>query len=58
MSQDPRDATSSVMRWSVDGYVMVLRAERSEVVRAEPFQAIELVVGALFGDDPPELEPG
>lgn len=55
---DPRDATLSVMRWSVDGYVMLLRAERSEVVRAEPFQAIELRVGTLFGDDPPELEPG
>jgi hypothetical protein len=37
---------------------MLLRAERSEVVRAEPFQAIELVVGTLLGDDPPELDPG
>ena len=46
------------MRWSVDGYVMLLRAERSEVVRAEPFQAIELAVGTLFGDDPAELGTG
>ena len=50
---DPRDATLTVMRWSADGYVMVLRAERSELVRAEPFEAIELAVGTLFGDDPP-----
>ena len=49
---DPRDSTLTVMRWSSDGYVTLLRAERTEVVRAEPFQAIELAVGTLFGDDP------
>lgn len=49
---DPRDATLSVFRWSVDGYVTVLRAERSEIVRAEPFEAVLLEVGTLFGDDP------
>ncbi len=51
---DPRDATLTVMRWSADGYVTRLRAERTEVVRAEPFEAIELAVGTLFGDEPPE----
>lgn len=50
---DPRDSTLTVMRWSADGYVTVTRAERGDVVRAEPFEAIELVVGTLFGDDPP-----
>ena len=50
---DPRDATLTVMRWSAAGYVTLLRAERGEVVRAEPFEAIELAVGTLFGDDPP-----
>jgi hypothetical protein len=30
----------------------LLRAERGEIVRAEPFDAIEFAVGALFGDDP------
>jgi Uma2 family endonuclease len=50
---DPRDATLTVLRWSADGYVTRLRAERGEVVRAEPFEAIELAVGTLFGDDPP-----
>lgn len=49
---DPRDATLTVMRWSADGYITRLRAERTEVVRAEPFEAIELAVATLFGDDP------
>jgi len=49
---DPRDATLTVLRWSADGYVTRLRAARDEVVRAEPFEALELAVGRLFGDDP------
>lgn len=48
---DPRDSTLTVMRWSSDGYVTLLRAERTETVRAEPFQAIELAISSLFGDD-------
>lgn len=51
---DPRDATMTVMRWSEDGYITRLRAERADIVRAEPFEAVELAVGTLFGDDPPE----
>jgi hypothetical protein len=50
---DPRDSTLTVMRWSADGYVTRLSAERGEIVRAEPFDAIEIAVGTLFGDDPP-----
>lgn len=49
---DPRDATLTVMRWSPDGYITLLRAERGETIRAEPFEAIEIEVGTLFGDDP------
>ncbi|MET0412929.1 MAG: Uma2 family endonuclease [Polyangiaceae bacterium] len=49
---DPRDATLTVMRWSPAGYVTLLVAERDEVVRAEPFEAIEMAVGALFGEEP------
>ncbi len=49
---DPRDCTVTVMRWSAAGYTTILRAERGETVRPEPFDAIELVVGTLFGDDP------
>jgi Uma2 family endonuclease len=51
---DLHDATVTVMRWSADGYVTLQRAERGEIIRAEPFEAIEIAVGTLFGDDPPE----
>lgn len=49
---DPRDATLTVMRWSEPGYTTVLAAQRGEIVRAEPFEAVEIDVGTLFGDDP------
>jgi Uma2 family endonuclease len=50
---DPRDATLTVMRWDEAGYTTVLRDERGETVRPEPFGEVELAVGTLFGDDPP-----
>ncbi len=50
---DPDETTLTVMRWSADGNTTILRAERGETVRAEPFEAIEIAVGTLFGDDPP-----
>jgi hypothetical protein len=34
-----------------DRYIVVQRAATSETVRAEPFDAIELRVAVLFGDD-------
>ena len=48
---DPSDETLAVYRWHTDGYVELLVAERHETVRAEPFDAIELRVAVLFGDD-------
>jgi Uma2 family endonuclease len=48
---DPIDETLSVQRWHPDGYVEILIADRSERIRAEPFDAIELRVGVLFGED-------
>ena len=48
---DPEQETLTVHRWHPDGYVEVLVAEKAEVVRAEPFQAVEIRVGVLFGDD-------
>ena len=48
---DPVDETLAVHRWHADGYVEVLIADRDERVRAEPFDAIELRVAVLFGDD-------
>lgn len=52
---DPEEATLSVHRWLREGYLEILVAERGERVRAEPFDAIEIDVGVLFGDD--EAEP-
>ena len=49
---DPRDETLTIYRWSEPGYLAILIAERGERVRAEPFDAVELSVGTLFGEDP------
>lgn len=48
---DPEAETLAVYRWHADGYLHVLGAQKGERVRAEPFDAVELVVGVLFGDD-------
>jgi Uma2 family endonuclease len=48
---DPEERILLVHRWSRDGYIVVQRATAGEAVRAEPFEAIELRVGVLFGDD-------
>jgi len=54
---DPVEETLLVNRWTPDGYVDVLSAERGEIVRAEPFDAISLQVGIFFGDDEDENPP-
>jgi Uma2 family endonuclease len=48
---DPAEETLLVNRWTPDGYVEILAAERGERVRAEPFDAISLQVGIFFGDE-------
>lgn len=48
---DPRDETLAVYRWHEGGYLHVLGAVRGDHVHAEPFNAMELPVAALFGDD-------
>ncbi len=48
---DTAERTLTVHRHTPDGYLVALRAEAHERVRAEPFDAIELTVGALLGDD-------
>ncbi len=53
---DPAEESLSVYRWHADGCVEVRVAERAEAVRAEPFDAIALHVGVLFGDDDPDEE--
>jgi Uma2 family endonuclease len=47
----PEEKMLLVHRWSPDGYVVVLRATSGHTVRAEPFDAIEIAVGELFGED-------
>lgn len=54
---DPTDETLAVYRWTSDGYTEVLAAERGERVRAEPFDAIPLEVGTLFGDEEEDAPP-
>jgi len=51
---DPQNEVLTVYRWTESGYLNALQAMRGQVVRAEPFDAIELRVGALFGDEPEE----
>jgi Uma2 family endonuclease len=47
---DPEERILLVHRWSRDGYIVVQRAAGKRI-RAEPFEAIELNVGLLFGQD-------
>ncbi len=44
-----------MLRWTPESYVEVLSAQRGQTVRAEPFEALALQVGVLFGDDPDDL---
>jgi Uma2 family endonuclease len=48
---DPEREMLTVYRWAQDAYMELLVADRGERVRAEPFDAVELQVGWLFGDD-------
>ncbi len=48
---DPDEKILIVHRWSPEGYVVVLTASSGETIRAEPFDAVELRVDVLFGDD-------
>jgi Uma2 family endonuclease len=49
---DQVDRTLTVYRHHPEGYLVAVRAEATERVRAEPFEAVELHVAVLFGDDP------
>lgn len=48
---DHVDRTLTVHRHTADGYLVALRAEAGERVRAEPFADVELQVSVLLGDD-------
>jgi Uma2 family endonuclease len=49
---DGDERTLTVHRHTPDGYLVALRADASARVRAEPFDAFELHVAVLLGDDP------
>jgi hypothetical protein len=46
---DPIAQVLTVHRWHESGYLVVLAAKAGDTVRAEPFDAVELRVSALFG---------
>jgi len=50
--ENPVHRTLTVMRWTADGYLNAVTAGEEDVVRAEPFDAIDLRVAVLFGGDP------
>lgn len=50
----PEEKVLLVHRWAAEGYTVVLRATSGDRVRAEPFDAIELEVAELFGDETDE----
>ena len=51
---NPEDHTLVVHRWEPAGNLIALTATGREVVRAEPFEAVELSLGVLFGVDDDE----
>jgi Uma2 family endonuclease len=48
---DPAAGLLTVLRHSPEGYVLALTAGKGDVVRAEPFDGIELAVGDLLGEE-------
>jgi Uma2 family endonuclease len=47
---NPEEKTLVVHRWEPKGYLIALTAASGEVVRAEPFEAVELRIDVMFGD--------
>ena len=45
---DPANHALIVYRWQDGGYMLILAAGAGEVVRAEPFDPIELDIGDIF----------
>lgn len=48
---DPQNETLTVHRLVPDGYLIAMRVGKDAVVRAEPFEAVELRVCTLFGGE-------
>ena len=47
----PEEQMLIVQRWTANGYLTVPSASAGQTVRAQPFDAIEIRVAELFGDD-------
>ena len=47
----PEERMLLVHRWAAAGYTVVMTATSGDIVRAEPFDALELDVSELFGDE-------
>jgi Uma2 family endonuclease len=48
---DPEHSTLTVLRWSETAYLRVLDAGIGDVVRAEPFEEVEIDIAELFGQE-------
>jgi hypothetical protein len=53
----PEERILLIYRWSEAGHIVVQRAAAGETIRAEPFEAIEIRVSELLGDDDDEDAP-
>jgi Uma2 family endonuclease len=47
----PEEQMLLVQRWTAKGYLTIHSATAGQTVRAQPFDAIEIRVSELFGDD-------
>jgi Uma2 family endonuclease len=48
---NPEEKILEVNRWTPEGYVCVLTASSGDLIRAEPFDSVELRAAVLFGDE-------
>ncbi len=48
---NPEERFLEVHRWTPDGYQVALTTSSGDVIRAEPFDAVELRAAVLFGDE-------
>lgn len=54
---EPDTGALHVFRHSAEGYVLTKMVVRGQRARLEPFDALELDIGVLFGDDPLPADP-
>jgi hypothetical protein len=48
------DGTVTAFRWHEAGYLVAAAGKRGERAKLPPFDAVELEIAALLGDDPTE----